>query len=500
VLRGQYAQGSKLLARAVEKAGEPLDLLLELAMAQQQHDVAAAYLTYVKVMKQLEHSKLLPHDTRRELWHNIGVVCAKVGKARDAERAYYNALSTKLRDMLPPLLSRTNVLVRSDSLKAERGETKRGGDPNAPSLAAAPTNGNDTDNNDTSTFGKEEKTDNNGSSDSSNSNDDIDIKPYSTCDISSIDVTTMFNLALLYESNAKHQVAEAIYKRILDQHHNYIDCYVRLASMSRTAGHLQAAEDLCRAALKQEEKHQEASLLLGRVLTERGESEKARKQYDRVLIAYGRDSFAKLLVANLHLAEGRKHVRKSGGQQSQMLRYTKDAGKFYHSALTHEPGNVYAANGLALVLALQGHYNEAKDALLQVREAAPELPDAWVNLGHVFAQQGQYPNAIQMYSHAQNKFYEGRDASLWQYLGRAYYLNGQMPEAKRAILRALHILPDDQTLLYDFALTQEEWGIRVLQKSKASRYVALFTLAHSLQFLSLSLSLSLIDCCAMMEH
>jgi hypothetical protein len=36
----------------------------------------------------------------------------------------------------------------------------------------------------------------------------------------------------------------------------------------------------------------------------------------------------------------------------------------------------------------------------------------------------------------------------------------------------LHIIPDDQTLLYDLALTQEEWGIRVLQKSKASRTYA----------------------------
>jgi RNA polymerase-associated protein CTR9 len=54
---------------------------------------------------------------------------------------------------------------------------------------------------------------------------------------------------------------------------------------------------------------------------------------------------------------------------------------------------------LALVLALQGHYNEAKDALLLVREAAPELPDVWVNLGHVYAQQQQYTNAIQMVIH-----------------------------------------------------------------------------------------------------
>jgi hypothetical protein len=57
-------------------------------------------------------------------------------------------------------------------------------------------------------------------------------------------------------------------------------------------------------------------------------------------MTYGRDSFAKLLVANLQLADGRRHARKNG--TSAIVRFAKDAGKFFHSALTHEPQNVYA--------------------------------------------------------------------------------------------------------------------------------------------------------------
>jgi uncharacterized protein HemY len=45
VLRGVFEKGAKLLSRACEKSGDPLDLLLELAQAQERYDTQAAYLS-----------------------------------------------------------------------------------------------------------------------------------------------------------------------------------------------------------------------------------------------------------------------------------------------------------------------------------------------------------------------------------------------------------------------------------------------------------------------
>ena len=58
--------------------------------------------------------------------------------------------------------------------------------------------------------------------------------------------------------------------------------------------------------------------------------------------------------------------------------------------------NIYAANGLGMVMAEKGDLTLAKQIFTQVRESNIEIPDAWINLGHVFMMQRHYENAIDM--------------------------------------------------------------------------------------------------------
>jgi RNA polymerase-associated protein CTR9 len=60
--------------------------------------------------------------------------------------------------------------------------------------------------------------------------------------------------------------------------------------------------------------------------------------------------------------------------------------------------NAYAANGIAISLAVHGHHSEAREMFLQIREAASAIPTIWLNLALVSADMGQYGNAVLLVS------------------------------------------------------------------------------------------------------
>lgn len=48
--------------------------------------------------------------------------------------------------------------------------------------------------------------------------------------------------------------------------------------------------------------------------------------------------------------------------------------------------------------------NEARDIFAQVREATADLPDVWMNIAHIYVEQKQHINAIQMVRHRHTFF------------------------------------------------------------------------------------------------
>lgn len=47
-------------------------------------------------------------------------------------------------------------------------------------------------------------------------------------------------------------------------------------------------------------------------------------------------------------------------------------------------------------MAHKGYINEARDIFAQVREATADFSDVWMNIAHIYVEQKQYINAIQM--------------------------------------------------------------------------------------------------------
>lgn len=69
---------------------------------------------------------------------------------------------------------------------------------------------------------------------------------------------------------------------------------------------------------------------------------------------------------------------------------------FFTQALKREPTNIYAANGLAIVMAENGHLDFARDLFQRVREATSTFPSIWVNLAHFLVETKHYADAVVM--------------------------------------------------------------------------------------------------------
>jgi len=140
----------------------------------------------------------------------------------------------------------------------------------------------------------------------------------------------------------------------------------------------------------------------------------------------------------------------------------------YWRVLLKNPANIYAANGLGIILAERGELNEAKDFFIKVREATTTMPDVWLNLGHVYLAQGEFVNAIKMYQNCLRKFFGNKNPEIMLFLAKAHYEYGQMQECKQTLLKALHITPNNNQLWFNLALSQESFARQVAKKDKAT--------------------------------
>ncbi|KAJ8982269.1 hypothetical protein NQ317_007241 [Molorchus minor] len=99
----------------------------------------------------------------------------------------------------------------------------------------------------------------------------------------SISVTITYNLARLNEALCLFDKSEKLYKDILKEHPNYVDCYLRLGCMARDKGHIYEASDWFKEALRINTEHPDAWSLLGNLHLAKAEWGPGQKKYERIL-------------------------------------------------------------------------------------------------------------------------------------------------------------------------------------------------------------------------
>ena len=98
--------------------------------------------------------------------------------------------------------------------------------------------------------------------------------------------------------------------------------------------------------------------------------------------------------------------------------------------------------------------------LMQVQEAASacvewlHLPDVAINLANLYLAQRQIPAAIQLYTTTLQKHYKN-NSTIMLYLARALYDAGKNSQAKRVLLKAIHLQPTQTLLRFNSAVTMQ---------------------------------------------
>ncbi|OXU31345.1 hypothetical protein TSAR_012690 [Trichomalopsis sarcophagae] len=293
----------------------------------------------------------------------------------------------------------------------------------------------------------------------------------------SIAVTTTYNLARVYEAQRMFDKAEKLYKNVLKEHPNYIDCYLRLGCMARDKGQIYEASDWFKDALRIENEHPDAWSLLGNLHLAKQEWGPGQKKFERILRnpSTNNDSYSLIALGNIWL----QTMHQSGKDKDKEKRHQDRAMANYKLVLRNDPKNIWATNGVGCLLAHKGYMNEARDIFAQVREATSELPDVWLNIAHVYVEQKQYVSAIQMYENCLRKFYKYHHVEILGYLARAYLKAGKLKEAKLTLLTARRVAPQDPVLLYNVAYILQRLATMILKDEK-SMLVTVLQAVHEL--------------------
>eukprot|EP00005_Dracoamoeba_jomungandri_P008714 CAMPEP_0174270756 /NCGR_PEP_ID=MMETSP0439-20130205/45618_1 /TAXON_ID=0 /ORGANISM="Stereomyxa ramosa, Strain Chinc5" /LENGTH=1018 /DNA_ID=CAMNT_0015360281 /DNA_START=21 /DNA_END=3074 /DNA_ORIENTATION=+ len=276
-------------------------------------------------------------------------------------------------------------------------------------------------------------------------------------------ISSIYNLARMYEAGHEYQKAEHLYKAILKEHPNYVDCYLRLGGMARERGNIYEASEWYKETFAIDHDEASAWCLLGNLHLHKEEWLPAQKKFEYILSKSdtAKDPYALLSLGNIYYtAKFDKH------DKSRMERYLSHAFKYYWQVIRQDPTNIYAANGLGIILAEKSYLAQAKEFFIKVREATSDMPDVWVNLAHIYLSQGQFVNAIKMYQNCLRKFYDNKEPTILLFLAKAYYEFGKMEDCKRALLKAIHLTPENFQLWYNLALSQQKNAHNILNTNK----------------------------------
>ncbi|KAI7866509.1 hypothetical protein BDF14DRAFT_1811906 [Spinellus fusiger] len=287
-------------------------------------------------------------------------------------------------------------------------------------------------------------------------------------------LTITYNLARLYEDRLETYKATAIYKKIADDYPAYIDAHLRLGAIEQSMGRAVEAQEHYKEVFDTDPNDAVGWIMIGQAQATINEK-LCKRSFEKVLKDCDRnDLYTHIALGNYHAAAARE--LKNEKVRNQRTESYKLAVNFYQQALKRDPQNAYAANGLAITLAENGHIEHAKDIFNQVRESTASNPCVWLNLAHTFVELKQYRQAIVLYENTSKKFFNNTDANLLLCLARAQYILAKAekdPEIMFSSLqntqKAFHIAPSDKSTLYNIALVQQLYAQLISDLPKDQR-------------------------------
>ncbi|AEO68973.1 b82226fd-e270-43ea-a5dc-c95e10285ba7 [Thermothielavioides terrestris] len=292
----------------------------------------------------------------------------------------------------------------------------------------------------------------------------------SELDTDALLTTISFNLGRSYESEGEVDKAVETYERLLSRHSDYTDARTRLAYINLRRNPNKEGPDGVAKLYQENSADLEVRALygwfLGKVNSKKRPANLAedpeQRHYKHTLQNYDKhDRYALVGMGNLHLMSAREMRRETEQDKQKRSAAYNRAVEFFDKALQLDPKNAYAAQGIAIALVEdKKDYKSALQIFLKVRETIQDA-HVYVNMGHIYAELGQFTKAIESYEIALSKEGKANDPGILSCLGRTWLNKGRTErnlDAYKMALeyakKALSVAPEQLHLKFNVAFVQ----------------------------------------------
>lgn len=274
--------------------------------------------------------------------------------------------------------------------------------------------------------------------------------------------TISFNLGRSYEARGLTDKAIEVYEGLLGRHEDYTDARTRLAYIKLRKNPNKEGPDAVAKLYQENNSDLEVRALygwyLGKVHSRKRPANIAEdhefRHYKHTLQNYDKhDRYALVGMGNLYLMQARDMRR--GNEQERQKRSTiyGKAVEFFEKALSLDPKNAYAAQGIAIALVEdRKDYKTALPIFNKVKETVKD-PHLYVNLGHMYTELKQYSKAIEHYEAALSKEGKANDPVVLSCLGRTWLNKGRSERDIDAYGKALECAQKVGSLIPDLLMS-----------------------------------------------
>ncbi|KAJ0309056.1 hypothetical protein COL5a_001176 [Colletotrichum fioriniae] len=307
-------------------------------------------------------------------------------------------------------------------------------------------------------------------------------------DTDALVTTISFNLGRSYESQSIYDKATEVYEGLLKRHDDYTDARTRLAYIKLRRNPNKEGPDAVAKLYQENPQDLEVRALYGWYMGKVHSRKRPHninedhefRHYKHTLQNYDKhDRYALVGMGNLYLIQAREMRRESDSDKAKRSATYSKAVEFFEKALSLDPKNAYAAQGIAIALVEdKKDYKTALGIFVKIRDTIKDA-HVYVNLGHIYAELRQYSKAIENYEVALSKEGKGNDPVILACLGRTWLNKGRSEklldayhEALKYAQKALEAAPEQVHYKFNVAFVQIQMATTVYALNENQRTLA----------------------------